>query len=159
MSISDQASWVRLRFLTRPLNIPHRPRPMSTTMTMTTMRTIMMRCRPSELSGANCTGSASRSSGPGSGWVGGEQGPESLEAGVGAAQGELDLTGEQEVAMERVVPVHSDAPVEVGRRVHDPLAPVGRPVLGHRELGRRREPRGDPPGRLPGGQPNGLGVD
>jgi len=60
--------------------------------------------------------------------------------------------------VQRIVAVDADAAVEVGGGVHDALAALGRPVLGHRDLGRRREACRQTGGGLPGGQPDGLGV-
>jgi hypothetical protein len=61
--------------------------------------------------------------------------------------------------MDGVVEVDPDAAVEVLAGVRDPLAPVGGPELGDRQLVGRGQARRQPPGRLPGGEPDGLGVD
>ena len=85
--------------------------------------------------------------------------PQPAQALVRAAERQLDLPGQQEEAVQRVVAVDADPAVEVGGRVHDALPALGGPVLGHRHLGRRRQPRRQPRGGLPRREPDRLGVD
>ncbi len=77
----------------------------------------------------------------------------------GAAERELELLRQQEVPVQRVVLVDAHAAVQVLRGVHDPLAALGRPELRHRDLGRGGQTLGQPPDRLPRGEPDRLGVD
>ncbi len=78
---------------------------------------------------------------------------------VRAAQGQLDVLGHQEVAVERVVGVHPDPAVQVLGRLGHPPPTLGRPELGDVELVGGREALVEPPGRLPGREADRLSVD
>ena len=93
------------------------------------------------------------------GALGGQDPAERDELAVGAPEEQLQLLGQQEVAVQRVVAVDAHAAVQVGGGVHDPLAAGRRPVLGHRHLAVGREPGGQPPRGLEHGEPDRLGVD
>ena len=78
----------------------------------------------------------------GSDRLGGQTGSEPEQLVGGATQGQLDVLGHEEVAVQRVVAVHAHPAVQVDGGVNHPLAPVGGPELGHGHLaGRPADPR------------------
>src|SRR5206468_11309460 len=72
---------------------------------------------------------------------------------------ELALLGPEEVSVQRVVDVDTDAAVQVLSGVDDALAPLGRPELRNRQLVRRGQTLGQAPYRLPRRQTHAFGVD
>src|SRR5690606_14337913 len=64
----------------------------------------------------------------------GQHAPEADELGSGAPERQLQLLGQQEVAVQRVVAIDADATVQVLRGVHRSLSSGGRPVLRHGHL-------------------------
>ena len=64
-------------------------------------------------------------------------------------EGELELLGPEEVAVQRVVDVDADAAVQVLRGVHDALAALGRPELGDATSVVGGQALDEPPGGLP----------
>src|SRR5262245_4247663 len=89
----------------------------------------------------------------------GEQPAEVDQLPARSPEHQLELLGQQEVAVQRVVAVDADAPVQVLGGVDDPLPAGGGPVLGDRHLAVRREARREPPGGLQHREPDGVGVD
>src|SRR5437660_11945783 len=64
-----------------------------------------------------------------------QHGPEPEQLGRRPAEAQLELLGPQEVAVQGVVPVDPDAAVQMLGSVDHPLAAIGRPELGHGDLG------------------------
>ena len=75
------------------------------------------------------------------------------------AQRELELAGEQEVPMQRVVAIDTDPAVDVDSCVHDSVAADRRPIRGDRDLIVGGLAGVETPRRLPGGKGDRLGVD
>src|SRR5450759_4403304 len=93
---------------------------------------------------------------PDSDRLGGQGRPQAEQLVGGSSQGQLDLLGQQEIAMQRVVAIHPYASVEVDGGVHHPLASVGGPKFRHRHRVLGRKPFSDSPCRLPGGEPDAV---
>src|SRR4051794_33322725 len=71
-----------------------------------------------------------------------------------AAEGELQPLGPEVVAVQRVVTVDADAPMQVLGGGRHALAAVCEPELRRRHFGRRRKAVLQPPGRLPRREPD-----
>src|SRR4051794_11612889 len=95
----------------------------------------------------------------GRGALGGEDAAEVDQLAGAAAQGQLQLLREQEVPVERVVPVDPHTTVEVGCGVDDPLTARRRPVLGDRDLPGGGVASGEPPGGLEHREADRVAVD
>ena len=85
--------------------------------------------------------------------------PRCISVGVADPSVELELLGQQEVAVQRVVTVDPDATVQVVRGVEHVLAALRGPELGRRHLLVAGTAGVEPPGRLPRGELDRFGVD
>src|SRR6266566_4074078 len=88
-----------------------------------------------------------------------ERRAETAKLGGRAAQGELVPLGRGEVPVQPVTGVDAHAAVDMDRGVRDPVAGLGRPELGGRDLLVTRQAGLEPPGGLPHRQPDRLDVD